>query len=115
MRLLLFAVLASSAFGADVAAPSDDLYGGWLKMYDLRFDEAHQVFNQWKQTHAADSLGPTSDAAAYLFSELARLGVLESELFTDNTRFWGRSKVPLAPRIKTIFDREIQPGACRAH
>jgi len=110
MRLFLFAVLASSAFGADVAAPSDDLYRGWLKMYDLRFDEAHQVFNQWKQTHAADSLGPTSDAAAFLFSELARLGVLESELVTDNTRFWGRTKVQLDPQIKTMFDREIQRG-----
>lgn len=110
MRLFLFAVLACSVFGADVTAPSDDLYRGWLKMYDLKFDEAHQVFNQWKQTHTADSLGPTSDAAAFLFSELARLGVLESELFTDNTRFWGRSKVQLDPQIKTMFDREIQHG-----
>jgi len=108
MRLVLFAVLASSAFGADVAAPSDDLYRGWLKMYDLRFDEAHQVFNQWKQTHPADPLGPASDAAAYLFSELARLGVLESELFTDNARFEDRAKVQPDPRMKTMFDREIQ-------
>jgi len=108
MRLFLFAVLASSVAGADIAAPSDDLYRGWLKMYDLRFDEAHQVFNQWKQAHAADSLGSTSDAAAFLFSEFARLGILESELFTDNTRFWGRTKVQLDPQIKTMFDREIQ-------
>jgi len=108
MRLFLFAVLASSAFGADMAGPSDELYRGWLKMYDLRFDEAHQVFNQWKQSHAGDSFGPTSDAAAYLFSELARLGILESELFTDNARFWGRTKVQLDPQIKTMFDREIQ-------
>src|SRR5438477_9531501 len=93
MRVVLFVALLSSAFAADVAVPSDDLYRGWLKMYDLRFDEAHQVFNSWKQTHSADSLGPASDAAAYLFSELARLGVLDSELFTDNTRFADRAKV----------------------
>src|SRR6476620_5393114 len=108
MRLILLALLASPAFAADVAAPSEDLYRGWLKMYDLRFDEAHQVFNQWKQTHSTDSLGPTSDAAAYLFSELARLGVLESELFTDNTRFWGRPKIQPDPQRKMMFDREIQ-------
>jgi len=108
MRLVLFAVLVSSAFGADVAAPSDELYRGWLKMYDLRFDEAHQIFNQWKQSHSADSLGPTSDAAAYLFSELARLGVLESQLFTDDTRFQDRAKVQPDPRMKTMFDREVQ-------
>lgn len=108
MRLILLAALASSAFAADVAAPSDDLYRGWLKMYDLRFDEAHQVFSNWKLAHSADSLGPASDAAAYLFSELARLGVLESELFTDNARFWDRAKVRPDPRIKTMFDSEIQ-------
>ena len=108
MRLILLALLASPAFAADVAAPSEDLYRGWLKMYDLRFDEAHQVFNQWKQTHSTDSLGPTSDAAAYLFSELARLGVLESELFTDNTRFWSRAKMQADPQMKMMFDREIQ-------
>ena len=48
-------------------------------MYDLKFDEAHSVFSAWEQNHPADSLGPASNAAAYLFSELARLGALESE------------------------------------
>src|SRR6478735_3103171 len=104
MRLILLALLASPAFAADVAAPSEDLYRGWLKMYDLRFDEAHQVFNQWKQTHSTDSLGPTSDAAAYLFSELARLGVLESELFTDDTKFLNRTKPRPDPQMKPRFE-----------
>ena len=88
MRFALFAFLISagfsSGFAADLTVPSPDLYSGWLKMYDLKFDEAHQVFRQWKQSHPADALGPASDAAAYLFSELARMGVLESELFVDN-------------------------------
>lgn len=106
--VVVLAALVSSAFAADVTAPSDDLYRGWLKMYYLRFDEAHQVFSGWKQSHSADSLGPASDAAAYLFSELTRLGVLESELFTDNTRFWDRAKVVPDPRMKSMFDREIQ-------
>lgn len=77
-------------------------------MYDLRFDEAHQIFGRWKQTHPADSLGPASDAAAYLFSELARLGVLESELFTDNQRFLNRAKLQLDPQVKSSFDHEIE-------
>jgi hypothetical protein len=89
------------------AADPANLYTGWLDMYNLRFDEAHQVFAQWKQDHAADSLGPASDAAAYLFSELARLGVLESELFTDNARFKNRTRPQPAPQMKTLFIREI--------
>ena len=108
MRFVLLAALMSSAFAADVTAtPSEDLYSGWLKMYDLRFDEAHQDFKQWSQVHSSDSLGPASDAAAYLFSELARLGVLESELFTDDARFWSRAKPMPDPRMKAMFDQDI--------
>ena len=108
MRFALFAFLISSGFAADLSVPSGDLYSGWLKMYDLKFDEAHQVFGQWKQSHPADSLGPASDAAAYLFSELARLGVLESELFTDDSKFLSRSKLHPDPQLKPRFDGEIQ-------
>jgi hypothetical protein len=108
IRFTIAAGLVSSAFAADVTAPSEDLYRGWLNMYDLRFDEAHQVFKVWEQSHPADPLGPASDAAAYLFSELARLGTLESELFTDDTQFKNRTKLRQDPRMKTLFDGEIQ-------
>jgi hypothetical protein len=108
MRFAILAALLSSAFAADPTSPPEDLYRGWLNMYDLRFDEAHQVFRDWKLSHPTDPLGPASDAAAYLFSELARLGVLESELFTDDTRFLNRIKPKPDPRMKTLFDREIE-------
>lgn len=108
VRFAVFAALFSSAFAADLPAPSGDLYRGWLKMYDLKFDESHQIFKDWKESHPADSLGPASDAAAYLFSELARLGVLESEFFTDNDRFLNRGKVQPDPQVRTRFDHEIE-------
>ncbi len=101
------ALLMSSAFGADLSVPTGDLYSGWLAMYDLKFDEAHQVFGKWKQTHPADALGPASDAAAYLFSELARLGILESELFVDDSKFEKRAKPNPDPQMKPRFEQEI--------
>ena len=101
------ALLVSSAFGADLSVPAGDLYSGWLAMYDLKFDEAHQVFGRWKQAHPADALGPASDAAAYLFSELARLGVLESELFVDDSKFEKRAKPNPDPQMKPRFEQEI--------
>ncbi len=100
--------MTACGFAASIDAPSQDLYSGWLKMYDLRFDEAHQVFGKYKQSHSADSLAPVSDAAAYLFSELARLGILESEFFTDDTRFLNRAKPQPDPEMKTQFHREIE-------
>jgi len=106
--LLAFLILIPTAFAADLDVQSRDLYGGWLKMYDLKFDEAHQIFGAWKSSHPADALGPASDAAAYLFAELARLGVLESELFVDDARYQTRAKLRPDPQMKPQFDREIE-------
>src|ERR1044071_8059801 len=108
MRVVVLALFISSAFGADLTIPPKDLYSGWLSMYDLKFDEAHKVFGDWKQSHPNDALAPASDAAAYLFSELARLGVLESELFTDDAKFKNRPKLLPDPLLRPRFDREIE-------
>jgi len=108
MRFLVIVLLISSAFAAQPDTPSTALYRGWLSMYDLRFDAAHEIFGQWKQTHPVNALGPASDAAAYLFSELSRLGVLESELFVDDTRYETRARLRPDPRLKTLFDREVE-------
>jgi len=92
---------------ADLSKKDSELYGGWLKMYDLKFDDAHSTFAAWKQSHPEDSLGPASNAAAYLFSELARLGALESELFVDDTRFIQRAKLRPDAAKKALFVQEI--------
>ena len=106
---LVFSGWAGSAWAADATLPPNDaLYRGWLKMYDLKFDEAHQVFNPWKQSHPRDSMGPASDAAAYLFAELARLGALESELFTDNARFFDRAKPHPDQEVRSRFNGELE-------
>ncbi len=86
---------------------SEDVYQGWLKMYDLEFDEAHRIFGQRTQNHPVDPLGPASDAAAYLFSELARLGALESELFVDDARFADRKKLQPNPQLRLHFTQQI--------
>jgi hypothetical protein len=101
-------VLALAGSSSAANAPQEsELYAGWLKMYDLRFDEAHLAFAAWKQSHSDDSLGPASNAAAYLFSELARLGALESELFVNDFRFKDRAKLRPDPATKALFVQEI--------
>ena len=93
---------------ADSTFPhSEEVYKGWLKMYDLEFDGAHQIFGKWMQDHPADPFGPASDAAAYLFSELARLGALESELFVDDALFANRKKLQPDPQVRSHFTQQI--------
>lgn len=104
--LLLLASL-THGIAADASLPSDQVYHGWLCMYDLRFDEAHRVFDQWRESHPDDCLAPASDAAAYLFSELARLGSLEAELFVNDARFTNRKKLSPDPGVKQHFTQRI--------
>ncbi len=92
------------------APQQTDIYTGWLRMYDLKFDEAHRTFGAWKQSHPNDSLGPASNAAAYLFSELARLGALESEFFVEDSRFQKRAKLLPDPANKALFIQELAEG-----
>lgn len=112
-RATIIALLAVITFtftrparAADVLQEKD-LYAGWLKMYDLKFDDAHRSFAAWKQNYPNDPLGPASNAAAYLFSELARLGALESELFVDDSRFKERAKLRPDSTKKLLFGQEI--------
>ena len=104
---MIFACFLFQGYGAETADRSDDLYAGWLKMYDLRFNDAHQAVAGWERTHAADPLGPVSQAAAYLFAELSRLGALESELFVNDHNFRERQRLHPDPQAKRLFLGEI--------
>jgi hypothetical protein len=76
-------------------------------MYNLQFEEAHRTFKGWEQLHPDDPLGPASDAAAYLFSELDRLGVLQWELFLDDEKFKRSRKLSPDPVTKQAFDQAL--------
>ena len=112
MRTLLsaFLVLTTSITAtraSDSNLKSDEVYSAWLQMYDLKFDEAHRQLARWQEAHPDDSLGPASDAAAYLFSELTRLGSLESALFVDDNRFKNRKTLDPDPQMKASFNDRI--------
>lgn len=92
---------------ADSATPSATLETGYRQMYNLDFDSAHATFKSWENSHPDDALGPVSNAAAYLFSEFNRLHILESELFTDDSRFAKRAKLAPDPQVHAAFNREL--------
>ena len=46
-----FVTALAGSMPAATAPRESELYVGWLKMYDLQFDEAHRVFAAWKQSH----------------------------------------------------------------
>src|SRR5260370_25208969 len=88
--LVILVVSIGSTVAGESNLKSEAVYSAWLQMYDLKFEEAHRALERWQKEHPDDCLGPASDAAAYLFSELARLGVLESQLFVNDNHFKNR-------------------------
>lgn len=103
------ALLAICAVGLcdDGATPLD---AGYSAMYNLQFEAAHRSFQQWEAQHPQDPLGPVSDAAAYLFDQFNRLHVLEVELFTDDSRFEGRTKPSPDAQLKQQFEAQLARG-----
>jgi hypothetical protein len=80
---------------------------GYRQMYNLDFGAAHHTFNEWKEHHPDDPLGPVSHAAAYLFAEFDRLNILQSELFVSNDKFLASRKPAPDPDVKKAFDAEL--------
>jgi hypothetical protein len=95
--------LGSPCFAQSVPS-SPTLDDGYRQMYNLQFTDAHATFKMWEDLHPNDPFGSTSDAAAYLFSEFDRLGVLQSELFINDEKFDRRAKLAPDPVSRQGFE-----------
>jgi hypothetical protein len=69
----------------------------------LKLEEAHRQFEAWQKSHPEDPLGSAFDAAAYLFEECSRQGVLTSEFFLDDKRFLGKIPLKPDPELRAAF------------
>lgn len=108
--IVALGLLAAASLAVAQETPADPpatLDGGYRSMYNLRFEDAHKTFVEYERAHPQDPLGPVSNAAAYLFSELDRMHVLESELFTDDHKFESRAKLTPDPAIKQAFEAQL--------
>src|SRR5271154_3955257 len=104
---LLVFVLTSPLFAFNTRLSGTPLNDGYYALYNLDFAAAHAHFQQWMSAHPEDPLGPASDAAAYIFNEFDRLGVLDIELFSDDNRFTSRTRPAIDPVLKQGFNDRI--------
>ena len=113
MTLLLFEVLfltlaTSSPSETDARSPeAPSIELGYRQMYDLQFEDAHQTFQAWEKIHPDDPLGPTSNAAAFLFSEFNRMGILQSEFFADDEEMKKSKKLAPDAASKEGFENSL--------
>lgn len=101
--LILVALLLPLLATAQTRLPSS-LDAGFQHLYNLDFLGAQREFMIFQQNQPDNPLGPASEAAGYLFSELSRLGVLESQFFTNDSAFRSRTKLKPDPIIHQQFN-----------
>jgi hypothetical protein len=104
--MIVGGLLATQAAHAAPTGPlqSNALDAGYRDLYNLDFPGAHKEFAAWMQAHPGDPLGAASDAAAYLFGEFDRLGVIDVQLFADQSRFDSRGKLVPDPVVRKAFE-----------
>lgn len=104
----LTVVLANLLLAAPAARPPEPLLdAGYSQMYNLDFEAAHKTFAEWMRLNPEDPLGPASDAAAYLFSELDRLKILQAEFFLHDEKFRTAKRMLPDPTIQKAFRDQI--------
>ena len=103
----LLVVLSFAPASSALAMSPTPIEQGFQSMYNLDFRRAQQNFSDWVRMHPEDPLGPVSQAAGLLFAEFARLGVLESQLFTNDKAFDERSRLEPDPKVREEFNAAV--------
>src|SRR5579864_4215078 len=96
-------VLAASGQTPAKVSHAPELDAGFHLLYELKPEDARAQFGLWQKSHPEDPLGSAADAAAYLFEECYRQGVLTSEFFLEDKRFLGEIPLEPDPELRTAF------------
>ena len=113
---LLPAVASLAGMAAPIvrerAAPEIDK--AFVRMYNTDFPGAHACLDRYVSAQPSDPVGYAVRASAYMFSELNRLGILESEFFADDKRIIEKKKLKPDPGVKEKLFQAIEAAQSRA-
>ncbi|MDQ6701562.1 MAG: hypothetical protein M3Z36_15390 [Acidobacteriota bacterium] len=99
-----FLALGSAFAPLLIASGIDEAFA---HLYNCNFPAAHATIDRYIAQTPADPVGYSVKGAAYLYSELDRLNVLESEFFESDARIGDKKKLKPDPAVKEGFQRAI--------
>lgn len=102
MRILLFLATAVPLL-AQPPAPDAAIQQAFLRLYNFDFAGAHRILDKQISQTPQEALPVSVKAAAYLFAELQRLRILETDFFTDDDKVVDRRKLVPDPAIRIAF------------
>ena len=77
------------------------------RLYNFDFNGAHEVLDRQRQLDPKEPMLLATKAAAYLFSELDRLRILELDFFTNDDKVVDRHKLVPDPAIRAKFFQTV--------
>ena len=112
IRILLITVgLCLPAAASQQPATVDEAL---QSLYNFDFPAAHSTLNHYIEAHPQDPLPFAFRGAAYLFSELDRLGALESEFLTDDDKLVEKTRPQPNPAIRKLLMEALSDAEKRA-
>jgi hypothetical protein len=108
---VFMAVLSFPAFAATGTATID---AAVEQMYNFDFPASHEILNQCIAEHPQDPLPYAFRAAADLFYEMDRLGILESEFLADDARIIAKKKLQPDAAVRAQFYKALDDTGTRA-
>jgi hypothetical protein len=112
--LLSVTALTVIARPASNESPAPEIDQAFTHMYNTDFRGAHALLDRYISAQPSDPLGYAVRASAYLFSELYRLGILESEFFADDKRIIEKKKLQPDADVRQKFMQAINDSQSRA-
>lgn len=109
--VLLFAIAATSLASAAQSEKVDTeaaLKRAYAHLFNFDFNGAQEILDHQRQLDPQQPVIPATKAAAYLFSELDRLRILELDFFTDDEKVVDRRKLIPDPAIRAKFFQTVE-------
>ena len=100
--------------GGALFAAETELDRAFQRMYNFDFPSAHALIDSYIGAHDEDPLGYTARAAAHIFSEMDRLGILATDFFLDDEKITDKRTLRPDAGIRNAFYWATTQGRERA-
>jgi hypothetical protein len=110
--LLCYPMLAAG--GDACGSDSPEIGDAFDRLYNFNFGAAHAVLNGYIGAHPQEPLPYAVRASAYLFYELDRLGILESQFLVSDNRIADKKALRPDPDVRAKLLRALDDAQSRA-
>ena len=113
--LICAPIMAAPAAGENACgAESAEITQAFDHLYNFNFPAAHGDINQYVGAHPKEPLGYAIRSAAYLFYELDRLGILETEFLISDKHIAEKKALRPDPQVRALFLKSLEDAQSRA-